>query len=164
MTAASILGTIFQWLGYAIYNVNPPAAVNGQPCPLQCDASGNLLVNVAAADGGGGGGGGAAYPVGSTDTTGGAVPVTLNAATWNRSAAATQNNYELPADTANWPHTISWQSGVAPLVTAPAGWHVMNPVTGSTAGTTYLYGSGGAGVGETWDWVSDVADQIVWPK
>jgi len=122
-----ILGTVFQWLGYTIYNASAPVAVDGQTVPLQSAIDGSLLVNVV---GVGGAGGSASLPVGSTDTVGGAVPVTPNAVTWNRSASAVQNNYGLPIDTTNWPHLVGWLSGVAPMVTAPAGWKILNPVTG----------------------------------
>jgi hypothetical protein len=37
-----------------VHNVQPPAPLDGQQCALQCDANGNLLVNVAVTVGGGG--------------------------------------------------------------------------------------------------------------
>ncbi len=46
------------------FNVSPPAPTSGQKVPFQVDASGNLLVNVAA-----GGGGGTQYVDGTTQAT-----------------------------------------------------------------------------------------------
>ncbi len=56
----SVLTTIFQWLGYTVYNASPPAPTSGQLVPLQSDAQGNLLVSIVG-DGGGGGGGSGYY-------------------------------------------------------------------------------------------------------
>jgi len=110
---------------------------------------------------------GATFPPGTTDAAGGAVVVAANVASWNRSASTSvQNVYALPADTLTLPHTIGWQSGLAPLVTAPAGWKILDPSNGelSAMGGTYLYGSGGSPTGETYDWVADIADEIYWAK
>ena len=43
-----MLNTMFEWLGHARYNATPPSTQTGQPVELQCDAQGNLSVNVAA--------------------------------------------------------------------------------------------------------------------
>jgi hypothetical protein len=42
-----MLATMFQFLGFARYNTTPPTTLNGQPTELQCDAQGNLNVNLA---------------------------------------------------------------------------------------------------------------------
>lgn len=44
----SLLTTVFNFLGYGIYNSVAPTAANGQPTQLQLDSAGRLLVTVAA--------------------------------------------------------------------------------------------------------------------
>src|ERR1700735_697313 len=109
---------------------------------------------------------GASLPLGSTDITGGVVIIAANALTWNRSASAIENNHELSADTTNWPHIVGWKSGVPPTITAPAGWKLLDPVTGelTAAGGTFVYGSGGNGPGESYDWTSSVAELVFWAR
>lgn len=53
---SGILGTIFQWLGYTIFNATPPVATDGSNVPLQSDVNGNLLVSLGGTGGSGGSG------------------------------------------------------------------------------------------------------------
>lgn len=100
-------------------------------------------------------------PIGTTDIVGTTIPLTANLASWNRSAA-TGNIYSLPVDTTPVTHTIGWLSGGAPVVNAPGGWTLFNPVTGALA-ASYTYGGGGGGVSESYGWTADIADSIFWP-
>jgi len=105
-----------------------------------------------------------ALPLGATDNTaGGAVIVfDANVPSWNRSAPPSGvNTYELPADTTTTEgRTIGWLSGLPPVVIAPEGWLLFNPLKGGLA-SSYTYADA---PGEVYTWWTDVLDKIFWPK
>lgn len=119
------------------------------------------------AAGGSGGGLPAAGP--TIDNASGSPTITpaASVATWNISAAPalSTNTYQLPLDAIPVGHIIGWGSGAAPVVDAPTagGWHLVNPVTGDQTGTTYTYGQGGNGAGESYSWVADIPQKLMWP-
>jgi hypothetical protein len=113
------------------------------------------------------GGGGGSFPAaGATvdSAAGTTINLTANTPTWNISAPVSgTNTYDLPVDAKPVPHTVSWGSGLAPVVSVPATWKVVNPVTGDMTQTTYTYGQDGNGAGESYGWVADVPQKLFWP-
>jgi hypothetical protein len=92
--STGLLGTIFQWLGYAVYNATPPVATSGSNVPLQSDVNGNLLVNVA-----GLGGGGSLSPSGTPITAasnGATLTPTGNLALWVDTTGGNVQRYLAP--------------------------------------------------------------------
>jgi|SRR5579859_2771311 len=116
-----------------------------------------------------GGSGGGSFPAaGATEDTAAGTTITpaASTATWNVSAPVSgTNTYQLPLDAKPVVHTIGWKSGNAPIVDAPtaSGWKLVNPVTGDMTATTYTYGQGGNGAGESYGWVADVPGKLMWP-
>lgn len=115
-----------------------------------------------------GGSGGGSFPAAGATVDAAAGPTTItptaSTATWNVSAPVSgTNTYQLPVDAVPAVHTVSWGSGNAPIVLAPATWKLVNPVTGDMTGTSYTYGQGGNGAGESYGWVADIPQKLMWP-
>jgi hypothetical protein len=102
-------------------------------------------------------------PLGVTDDMVGGETIVFatNVASWNRSAPPSgTNTYLFAPDSITTSRTIGWLSGLPPVVEAPAGWLLFNPLLGTLV-SSYTYAQA---PGEIYTWWSDVADKIVWPK